>query len=58
MDKSVKRTHGFKNTPSVPDTITPRYARARTLSVQGTAAPPEVEPIENPQTPGVMTKPD
>ena len=56
MDKPVKRAKGFKNIPSL-DAITARYARARTLSVDGTAVPPEAEPIEDPQTPGVMTKP-
>ena len=30
---------------------------ARTLSVDGTAVLPEAEPIEDLQTPGVMTKP-
>ncbi|KAF8268558.1 translation initiation factor eIF 4e-like domain-containing protein [Lactarius quietus] len=56
MDKPVKKAKGFKNIPSL-DAITARYARARTLSVDGTAVPPEAEPIEDPQTPGVMTKP-
>ena len=35
---------------------TGRYAWARTLIVGGTAVPPEAEPIEDPQMPGVMTK--
>jgi translation initiation factor 4E len=56
VDKPVKKAKGFKNIPSL-DAITARYARARTLSVDGTAVPPEAEPIEDPQTPGVMTKP-
>ena len=56
MDKPVKKAKGFKNIPSL-DAITARYARARTLSVDGTAVPPEAEPVEDPQTPGVMTKP-
>jgi translation initiation factor 4E len=56
VDKPVKKPKGFKNIPSL-DAITARYARARTLSVDGTAVPPEAEPIEDPQTPGVMTKP-
>ena len=38
------------------DAITASYARARILGVDGTAVPPEAEPIEDPQTPGVMTK--
>ena len=56
LDKPVKKTKGFKNIPTL-DAITARYARTRTLSVDGTAVPPEAEPIEDPQTPGVMTKP-
>jgi len=47
----IKETKGFKNIPTL-DAIT-----VRSLSVDGTAVPPEVEPIENPQTPGVMAKP-
>ena len=56
MDKPVKRAKGFMNIPSL-DANTTHYPRARTLSVDGTAVPPEAEPIEDPQTPGVMTKP-
>ncbi|KAI0253434.1 eukaryotic translation initiation factor 4E class II [Lactifluus subvellereus] len=56
LDKPVKKTKGFKNIPTL-DAITAHYARTRTLSVDGTAVPPEAEPIEDPQTPGVMTKP-
>ena len=56
LDKYAKKTKGFKNIPTL-DAITARYARTRTLSVDGTAVPPEAEPIEDPQTPGLMTKP-
>jgi translation initiation factor 4E len=57
LDKPAKKSKGgFKNIPTL-DAITARYARTRTLSVDGTAVPPEAEPIEDPQTPGVMTKP-
>jgi translation initiation factor 4E len=56
FDKHAKKTKGFKNMPTL-DAITARYARTRTLSVDGTAVPPEAEPIEDPQTPGLMTKP-
>ena len=56
LDKYAKKSKGFKNIPTL-DAITARYARTRTLSVDGTAVPPEAEPIEDPQTPGVMTKP-
>ena len=38
------------------DAITASYARTRILGVDGTAVPPEAEPIEDPQTPGVMAK--
>ncbi|THH20308.1 hypothetical protein EW146_g1013 [Bondarzewia mesenterica] len=54
-DKPVKKVKGYKNIPSL-DAITAHYARTRTLSVDGTAMPPEAEPIEDPQTPGLMTK--
>lgn len=56
LDKYSKKAKGFKNIPTL-DAITARYARTRTLSVDGTAVPPEAEPIEDPQTPGLMTKP-
>ncbi|KAF8500470.1 eukaryotic translation initiation factor 4E class II [Russula emetica] len=56
LDKHPKKAKGFKNIPTL-DAITARYARTRTLSVDGTAVPPEAEPIEDPQTPGLMTKP-
>ncbi|KAH9961639.1 translation initiation factor eIF 4e-like domain-containing protein, partial [Lactifluus volemus] len=52
----MKKTKGFKNIPTL-DAITAHYARTRTLSVDGTAVPPEAELIEDPQTPGLMTKP-
>ena len=54
-DKPAKKTKGYKNIPSL-DAITAHDARTRTLSVDGTAMPPEAESIEDPQTPGVMTK--
>ena len=56
LDKYPKKSKGFKNIPTL-DAITARYARTRTLSVDGTAVPPEAEPIEDPQTPGLMTRP-
>ena len=56
MDKLVKRAKDFMNIPSL-DANTAHYTRARTLSVDSTAVPPEAEPIEDPQTPGVVTKP-
>jgi translation initiation factor 4E len=56
LDKSTRKTKGYKNIPTL-DAITAHYARTRTLSVDGTAVPPEAEAIEDPQTPGVMTKP-
>ena len=55
MEKLVKMAKGFKNIPSL-DAITTHYVRGHTLSVDGTAVPPEAEPIEDPQTPGVITK--
>lgn len=46
---------GYKNIPSL-DAITARLAKARTLSVDGTAKPPEPETIEDPKTPGLRVK--
>ena len=46
---------GYKNIPSL-DAITARLAKARTLSIDGTAKPPEAEIIEDPKTPGLMIK--
>jgi hypothetical protein len=51
-----KKAKGFKNTTTL-DAITARYARTRSLSVDCTAMPPEAEPIEDTQTPGLITKP-
>lgn len=46
---------GYKNVPSL-DAITARLAKARQLSVDGSAKPPEPEMIEDPKTPGVPMK--
>ena len=46
---------GYKNIPS-RDAITARLAKARTLSIDGTAKPPEAETIEDPKTPGLRIK--
>lgn len=46
---------GYKNIPSL-DAITQRLAKARSLSVDGSAKPPEAELIEDPKTPGVPMK--
>ncbi|RDB30515.1 Eukaryotic translation initiation factor 4E type 2 [Hypsizygus marmoreus] len=43
---------GYKNIPSL-DAITARLAKARALSIDGSAKPPEPEMIEDPKTPGV-----
>ncbi|VDB87811.1 unnamed protein product [Peniophora sp. CBMAI 1063] len=52
----AKKIKGYKNIPSL-DAITAHYhARNRTLSVDGSPMPPEPEQIEDPKTPGVMTK--
>ncbi|KAA1478700.1 translation initiation factor eIF4e [Dentipellis sp. KUC8613] len=55
QEAAKKKVKGYKNIPSL-DAITAHYARTRTLSVDGTAMPPEAESIPDPQTPGVMTK--
>jgi translation initiation factor 4E len=54
--QTMKKTKGFKNIPTL-DAITAHYARTRTLSVDGTAVPPEAESIEDPQTPALMMQP-
>lgn len=51
--KSVKV--GYKNIPSL-DAITARLVKARGLSIDGTAKPPEPPMIEDPKTPGVHMK--
>ncbi len=54
--KSVKV--GYKNIPSL-DAITARLVKARQLSVDGSAKPPDAPMIEDPKTPGVhMTAPE
>ena len=53
--KKQKMPVGYKNIPSL-DAITARLAKARTLSVDGTAKPPEAETIEDPKTPGLRIK--
>jgi translation initiation factor 4E len=50
-----KKIRGYKNIPSL-DAITARLAKTRTLSVDGTAQPPEPELIEHPKTPGLKIK--
>ena len=52
-----KRKIGYKNIPSL-DAITARIAkqRAMSLSVDGSANPPEPEMIEDPKSPGVSIK--
>jgi translation initiation factor 4E len=51
-EKADKPIRGYKNIPSL-DAITARLAKARTLSVDGSAQPPEPESIPHPQTPGI-----
>ncbi|KAI0371353.1 translation initiation factor eIF4e [Pilatotrama ljubarskyi] len=46
---------GYKNIPSL-DAITARLAKARTLSIDGSAKPPEADTIEDPKTPGLRIK--
>lgn len=56
-EATKKAVKGYKGIPSL-GAITAHYARNRTLSVDGTAMPPEAEAVEDPKTPGVMTKPE
>ncbi|KAF8839592.1 translation initiation factor eIF4e [Paxillus ammoniavirescens] len=50
-----KKVKGYKNVPSL-DAITARLAKARSLSIDGSARPPEAEMIEDPKTPGAVMK--
>lgn len=50
-----KMPMGYKNIPSL-DAITARLAKTRTLSIDGSAKPPEAETIEDPKTPGLRIK--
>lgn len=55
MAPERKTKVGYKNIPSL-DAITQRLAKARSLSIDGSAKPPEAQMIEDPQTPGVPMK--
>ncbi|KAF8638731.1 hypothetical protein AX16_010454 [Volvariella volvacea WC 439] len=50
-----KRRVGYKNIPSL-DAITARLVKTRSLSIDGSAKPPEPEYVEDPKTPGVPIK--
>ena len=50
-----RRKVGYKNIPSL-DAISARLAKARSLSVDGSAMPPEPQMIEDPKTPGLVVK--
>ncbi|KAF9226176.1 translation initiation factor eIF4e [Gyrodon lividus] len=50
-----KKVKGYKNVPSL-DAITARLAKARSLSIDGSARPPDAEMIEDPTTPGAIMK--
>jgi translation initiation factor 4E len=50
-----RRKVGYKNIPSL-DAISARLAKARSLSVDGSAMPPEPQMIEDPKTPGLVMK--
>lgn len=55
LKKKDKMPIGYKGIPGL-DVITARLAKARTLSVDGTAKPPDAETIEDPKTPGLRIK--
>jgi translation initiation factor 4E len=46
---------GYKNIPSL-DAITARLAKARAISVNGSAKPLDAEMIEDPKTPSIPMK--
>ncbi|KAF8997484.1 translation initiation factor eIF 4e-like domain-containing protein [Cyathus striatus] len=55
--KKSKMPIGYKNVPSL-EAITARLAKTRrTISVDGSAMPPEPPLVEDPKTPGVQMKP-
>ena len=53
--KAEKRVRGYKNVPSLDD-ITARLAKTRSLSIDGSARPPEPEMVDDPKTPGGVMK--
>jgi len=53
--KKQKAPLGYKGVPSL-DAITARLVKARTLSIDGSARPPEPETVDDPRTPGVRIK--
>jgi len=53
--KKQKMPMGYKGVPSL-DAITARLVKARTLSIDGSARPPEPETVDDPKTPGVKIK--
>ncbi|KAG1867626.1 translation initiation factor eIF 4e-like domain-containing protein [Suillus tomentosus] len=57
LDQELKerKVKGYKNIPSL-DAITAHLAKARSLSVDGSARPPEAELVEDPKTPGATMK--
>ena len=55
IPEAPRRKVGYKNIPSL-DAITARLAKARSLSVDGSAMPPEPQMIEDPKTPGLVMK--
>ncbi|KAH7925031.1 translation initiation factor eIF4e, partial [Leucogyrophana mollusca] len=50
-----KKVKGYKNIPTL-DAITARLAKARSLSIDGSARPPEAEMVEDPKTPGLTMR--
>ena len=55
IPEAPRRKVGYKNIPSL-DAITARLAKARSLSVDGSAMTPEPQMIEDPKTPGLVMK--
>ena len=53
--RKQKMPIGYKGVPSL-DAITARLVKARTLSIDGSARPPEPETVDDPKTPGVRIK--
>ncbi|KAK2467470.1 hypothetical protein APHAL10511_000325 [Amanita phalloides] len=53
--KKQKMPMGYKGVPSL-DAITARLAKSRSLSIDGSARPPEPETVDDPKTPGIKIK--
>ncbi|EIN08991.1 translation initiation factor eIF4e [Punctularia strigosozonata HHB-11173 SS5] len=54
---SSKMPRGYKGIPGLDALAARHLAKARTLSIDGSARPPDAELVEDPKTPGLKVKP-